>query len=57
MGGWHAEGQGEGLHSDDTRHRAVVRKVRVAGEHRWSRPNRLDLLGQVYAASTGRGVC
>lgn len=56
MGGRHAEGEGEGLHGDDTRRRAIVREVRAAGERRWGGTNLVGLLGQVSAASSGRGV-
>lgn len=53
LGSRHAEGQGKGLHGDDIRRRAVVRQVRIAGEHRRGRAYRM---GYVSAASHGRGV-
>lgn len=56
LGRRHAEGEGEGLHGDDTRHRAIVREVRAAGERRRGGTNLVGLLGQVFAASSGRGV-
>lgn len=45
LGSRYPEGQGEGLHGDDTRRGAVVREVRAAGEHRRGRANRVGPLG------------